>query len=162
MLWTLATSRPVELALTEEEFESYHQQLTGTTAVDGSVNLRIARWTDWIEHIDACDINLMSDFVRNKTWVFDARRWRAAAVFAIATGVVNIAAFNWDWWRLYREGHRLQQEMQSVYSTVFHDAPISFPSCFHGRWMHIKLALLWVKHSHICTAFFMPANFYAL
>ena len=122
LLSTLATGRPVELVLPEEEFECYQQLLTGRTAVADSVNLRIARWTDWIEHIDACDINLMSDFVRNKTWMFDARRWRAAAVFAIATGVVNIAALNWDWWRLYREGHRLQQEMQSVYSTVFHDA----------------------------------------
>lgn len=134
LLSTLATGRPVELALPEEEFECYHQLLSSATAtptptptptgvvIAGGTNLRIARWTDWIDHIDACDINLLSDFVRSKTWVFDARRWRAAAVFAIATGVVNIAALNWDWWRLHRESQRLQQEMQRVYSVVFHDA----------------------------------------
>lgn len=130
LLSTLATGRPVELALPEEEFECYHQLLSGAAAtatptgalIAEGTNLRIARWTDWIAHIDACEINLMTDFARNKTWVFDTRRWRAAAVFAIATGVVNIAALNWDWWRLHREGQRLQQEMQRVYSTVFHDA----------------------------------------
>lgn len=122
LLSTLATGRPVELALPQEEFDCYQQQLSVESDLAVSTNLRIARWTDWIADIDACEINLMTDFLRNKTWTFDTRRWRAAAVFAIATGVLNIAALNWDWWRLHREGQRLQQEMQRVYSAVFRDA----------------------------------------
>jgi type II secretory pathway component PulL len=72
--------------------------------------------------IDDCDIDLMMGAMHDDKSVFDARRWRAAAIFAATIIVVNISALNWDWWRLHRESQRLQQEMQRVYSSVVRDA----------------------------------------
>jgi hypothetical protein len=93
--------------------------------------LRVANWTDWIVGIDECEIDLMIGTMRDEKSLFDSRRWRAAAVFAMALTVLNISALNWDWWRLHRESQRLQQEMQHVYSEATHEsinAPVIDPT----------------------------------
>jgi len=121
-LSTLAVSKPIDLAVTREELERYQRCLSDDTTPASEITLKVASWTEWIASIDDCDIDLMMGAMRDEKSVFDVRRWRAAAVFAVAIIALNISALNWDWWRLHRESQRLQLEMRRVYSTAFHDA----------------------------------------
>jgi len=121
-LSTLSVGKSVDLALPREELERYQRCLSDDTAPASEIKLRVASWTEWIANIDDCDIDLMMGATRNEKSVFDSRRWRAAAVFASTIIVLNIAALNWDWWRLHRESQRLQRDMQHLYSTAFQEA----------------------------------------
>jgi len=119
---SIASSKPVDLALPRDELERYQRIVVDDSAPVSEIVLRVANWTDWIVGIDECEIDLMIGTMRDEKSLFDSRRWRAAAVFAMALIVLNISALNWDWWRLHRESQRLQQEMQHVYSEATHES----------------------------------------
>jgi general secretion pathway protein L len=121
-LLTLASSKPVELLLPREELERYQRCLSEGAVPADTTTVRVASWTEWIASINSCDIDLMIGAMRDDKSLFDTRRWRAAAIFSAAFIVINITALNWDWWRLYRESQRMQQEMQRVYSAAVRDA----------------------------------------
>lgn len=76
-------------------------------------------WAAWIEGASRLELDLVRGLAASSERDIDWRRWRVPLALAAACLLFNIAALNWDWWRLRSEGLRLQDGMTALYRRTF-------------------------------------------
>ncbi len=123
----LCGGQPVQLSVPEDELARFADALDALAAqspqptVLPDAELRVASWSDLTEGAQQSAIDLLAGASADTTSAIDWRRWRLPLALALVVLLLNLFALNWDWWRLHREGSRLQAEMLRVYRAAFPD-----------------------------------------
>lgn len=117
LLATLAPSRAVQLSLPSARVEVFRAWLA-THAESGIVTVE-ENWAAWAEGATQVTIDLQTGVAGNDPPRIDWHRWRWPVTLAAACVLLNVIALNADWWRLRREGQRLNEAMTALYRQSF-------------------------------------------
>lgn len=117
LLATFTPGRAVQLSLPESQLESF--SAWAAAHPDSGVDARAENWAAWVEGATQVELDLVAGVAARDESRIDWRRWRWPAVLAAACVLLNVAALNWDWWRLRSEGVQLQEQMVALYRRTF-------------------------------------------
>ncbi len=157
-LLALAAEQAITLIVPAERLEAYRAAAEQLTAQALQITVCAENWQEWLDALDPATLDLMRGLNATDIQGVDWRRWRWPLGLAALLLVTNVAALNWDWWRMKSEGEALRLRMTQIYKTSFpHDVVIIDPLAQ----MQKKLALVRQAAGEINPQDFTPmaANF---
>lgn len=127
-LLALAAEQKITLMVPAEQVEAYRAAAEQLVAQSRQITVCAENWQEWIDALDPATLDLMRGLHAADVQGVDWRRWRWPLGLAALLLVTNVAALNWDWWRMKSEGEELRLRMTHIYKTTFpNDAVIIDP-----------------------------------
>ncbi len=122
LLSTFASGRAVQLSMPPVLTQRFREALA--TAGEADIELREEDWAAWIEGAGHLNIDLAAAVVAEpgasgSGSAVDWRLWRWPLILAASLLLFNVAALNWDWWRLAGEGQQLREAMERSFRRSF-------------------------------------------
>ncbi len=122
----MTAGRPLLLFVPQQTLPDFDEALSlrqtaSAEAAPSRTELRATFWEALIDGAARSEIDLIAGIAAEDKPSVDWQRWRVPVVLAVALLLLNVLALNGDWWRLHREGARLESEMLRAYRTAFPD-----------------------------------------
>ncbi len=129
LLSTFAGQRPVQLALPSGLMQAFRAAFGDDGADTGGVNiaLREENWAAWVEGAGYVTVDLAAGIAAEHSDATDWGRWRWPLALTAGLLLVNVAALNWDWWRLRSEGQQLRDAMEHSFRQHFPNETVVDP-----------------------------------
>ena len=115
----VAPQGPVVLYVPASELPAYQAAAEDVLAHDGRIEPRIDSWQHWIAGARDNPLDLVAGLGTAGGPKLEWRRWRWPLALAALLLAVNVAALNYDWWRLDGEADTLRAAMTRIYRAAF-------------------------------------------
>lgn len=122
LLAALAGGHTVRLSVTPAHAELF--RAWSAEHPDSGIELADEDWGVWVDGANQASVDLASGVAGGADERVDWRRWRWPLRLALACLLLNLAALNWDWWRLRDTGQALAGEMEAIYRRAFPAEPL--------------------------------------
>ena len=118
-LLALAAEQAITLMVPAEQVEAYRTAAEQLVAESRQITVCAENWQEWVDALDPATLDLMRGLHAADVQGVDWRRWRWPLGLAALLVVTNVAALNWDWWRLRSEANDVRAAMLRTYKNAF-------------------------------------------
>lgn len=112
----LAGDAPLTLYVPQPQLGEFQVLLAEAGA---SVMLEPDHWAHWIAGSKTTHFDLVPGLGAAGSQTRDWQRWRWPIRLAILTAVVNIAALNYEWFRMKKEADTMRESMRQIYRAAY-------------------------------------------
>jgi len=116
---TLIPDKPVILYVPESMMESYQTAYADESNEPDRVSIAADNWSNWIDAASGVNLDLAAGLTLGGSNRVDWRTWRWPLALVASVLIVNIAALNFDWWRMKREAKTLRTTMTQIYKAAY-------------------------------------------
>lgn len=119
ILCAVIPEAPVTLYVPQSAVHSYQEMVNDTVALNKRINVYADNWSRWIDGANGTTLDLMEGLGMRTGAKPDWRAWRWPLALAASVLVINIAALNFDWWRMKSEANTLRAAMIQIYKSAY-------------------------------------------
>jgi len=116
---TLIPDKPAIIYVPESMMESYQTAIADESNESDRVGIATDNWSNWIDAASETTLDMAAGLTLGSSNRVDWRTWRWPLALAATVLIVNIAALNFDWWRMKREAKTLRTTMTQVYKAAY-------------------------------------------
>ncbi|MDH4235350.1 MAG: type II secretion system protein GspL, partial [Gallionella sp.] len=109
----------VTLYVSQASVLSCQNEINNSGALNKRINVHADNWSRWIAGASNTTLDLMAGMGAGALPRVELRAWRWPLVLAAAVLAINIAALNFDWWRMRNEAKSLRAAMTEIYKSAF-------------------------------------------
>jgi len=97
----------------------YQNEINRTPATSKRIKAVSDNWSHWVAGAEEASLDMLAGLGQANRQNIDLRAWRWPLALAAAVLIVNIAALNFDWWRMHRESVALRASLIQVYKAAY-------------------------------------------
>jgi general secretion pathway protein L len=110
---------PVMLYVPRSAVPAYQQVTKEVNAANQRINIAVDEWSYWIAGANRVALDLTAGLGAASGPSLNWRPWRWPLTLAALVLVVNVAALNFDWWRLKSDAAALRANMTQIYKAAY-------------------------------------------
>lgn len=118
-LCAVAPEAQVTLYVPQTSVLDYQNEINNTGTLNKRINVFADNWSRWISGANSTTLDLMGARGAGAGTKLELRAWRWPLALASAVLIINIAALNFDWWRMKSEANLLRATMIQIYKSVY-------------------------------------------
>ena len=109
----------VALYVPQSEMPAYQDAANDSGVPNKRFSILADNWSHWISGANGTSLDLMTGLGAGAGTQLEIRAWRWPLALAAAILAVNVAALNFDWWRMKAEANSLRAAMAQIFKSTF-------------------------------------------
>lgn len=115
----LIPDAPITLYVPQLLVNVYQETVNDTLLLNERINVLADNWSRWISGANSTTLDLTAGLNLQTGPNLDWHAWRWPLSLAAAILIVNIAALNFDWWRMKSESSTLRMTLIQIYKAAY-------------------------------------------